>query len=91
MTSGDEQRPPGNVVASSQKSAIVEFAAMTNSLSILGHWSITHMDEWDQDFIDAEVKGYVRFDSDDRGEFQFGYVHGWMTCEMTEKGGRPAI
>jgi hypothetical protein len=58
---------------------------------ILGHWRITHMDMWDQSFVDAEVEGYVRFDLDDDGEFQFGYVHGWMTCEQTERDGKPAV
>ena len=58
---------------------------------LLGRWRITHMDEWDQDFVDAEVEGYVRFDPDGRGEFQFGYVHGHMTCERAERGGRPGV
>ena len=49
------------------------------------------MDQWDQDFVDAEVEGYVRFDHEDLGEFQFGYVHGNMTCERTERDGKPAI
>src|SRR5438128_743823 len=49
------------------------------------------MDEWDQEFVDAEVEGYVRLDRAGSGEFQFGYVHGWMTVEETERGGRPAV
>lgn len=49
------------------------------------------MDRWDQDFVDAEVEGYVRFDHVDRGEFQFGYVHGHMTCEQTRRNGKPAF
>jgi hypothetical protein len=57
---------------------------------ILGYWRITHMDMWDQSFVDEEVEGYIRFDLDDGGEFQFGYVHGWMHCEQTERDGKPA-
>ena len=49
------------------------------------------MEQWDQGFVDAEVEGYVRFDRGGGGEFQFGYVHGRMTCEQTERGGRPAV
>ncbi len=49
------------------------------------------MDEWDQAFVDAEVEGYLRIDNDGEGEFQFGYVHGWMTCEFTERGGKTAV
>jgi hypothetical protein len=58
---------------------------------ITGTFRITHMDEWDQDFVDAEVEGYIRFDPDGFGEFQFGYVHGDMTCEQTERDGKPAV
>jgi hypothetical protein len=64
---------------------------MAMKSSIAGRWRITHMDEWDQEFVDAEVEGFVRFDPDGGGEFQFGYVHGRMTCEQTERGGKPAV
>jgi hypothetical protein len=59
--------------------------------SILGHWRITHMDQWDQDFVDAEVEGYIRLDAGGAGEFQFGYVHGNIDYETTERDGRPAV
>jgi hypothetical protein len=58
--------------------------------SILGHWRITQMEMWDQDFVDAEVEGYVRLDHGGAGEFQFGYVHGWIDHDLTEREGRPA-
>lgn len=61
-----------------------------NPESILGHWRITHMDEWDQDFVDAEVEGYIRLDHGGSGEFQFGYVHGVIDHELTERDGKPA-
>jgi hypothetical protein len=32
---------------------------------IAGKWRISSMTEWDQDFVDAEVPGYI----------SFGYVH----------------
>jgi hypothetical protein len=41
--------------------------------------------------VDAEIEGYIRFDPDGGGEFQFGYVHGRMTCEQTKRSGRPAV
>jgi hypothetical protein len=34
------------------------------------------MEQWDQDFIDLVVPGYMTFRKDHRGEFQFGAVHG---------------
>jgi hypothetical protein len=58
--------------------------------SILGHWRITQMDMWDQDFVDTEVEGYVQLDERGSGEFQFGYVHGWIDHELTERDGKPA-
>ena len=57
----------------------------------LGRWRITSMDRWDQAFVDAEVEGYFRFDRGEGGEFQFGYVRGGLTCEATERDGRPAV
>lgn len=65
--------------------------ARKRKASIFGHWRITHMEQWDQDFVDAEVEGYIRFDQDGGGEFQFGYVHGQMVCEMTERDGKPTV
>ena len=41
---------------------------------IIGKWRITSMSEWDNDFIDAEVPGYIKFANDWIGDFQFGYV-----------------
>ena len=64
---------------------------MAESSPVLGHWRITHMEQWDQDFVDAEVEGYIRFDPDNGGEFQFGYVHGGLTWEHTKRGGKPAV
>ena len=64
---------------------------MPKNSPLLGLWRITHMDEWDQDFVDAEVEGYVRFDPDGSGEFQFGYVHGSMTVEDAVRDGKPAV
>ena len=58
---------------------------------ILGRFRITQMEAWDQDFVDAETPGFIRFDPDDRGEFHFGYAHGSMDCEQTERDGRPAV
>lgn len=41
-----------------------------------GHWRITWMEQWDQDFVDEEVKGFFEFGPHNSGSFQFGYVQG---------------
>ena len=43
-------------------------------MSNAGRYRITSMEMWDQDFVDAEVSGYIKFKKDGLGEFQFGYV-----------------
>jgi hypothetical protein len=59
--------------------------------SILGQWRITQMDMWDQDFVDEEVEGYVRLDHGGSGEFQFGYVHGWIDHQPVERDGKTGV
>ena len=63
---------------------------MSKAHPITGSFKITQMDEWDQEFVDAEVPGFIRFDNDG-GEFQFGYVHGNMDCLLTTRDGEPAV
>jgi hypothetical protein len=72
-----------------QKERDVAKAKPTNPFA--GRWRITHMDEWDQDFVDAEVEGYVEFAADGSGEFQFGYVRGGMDCRLTTRDGQPCV
>ncbi len=48
-------------------------------------WYISEMEMWDKDYIDEDVKGYFMFDKNNQGEFQFGYVHGFMDCEYIIK------
>ena len=56
-----------------------------------GHWLIESMTEWDADYINAEVPGFIEFVAQGRGEFQFGYVHGWMDYRLTTRGSEPAV
>ena len=41
-----------------------------------GRWSITWMDQWGQDYVDAEVEEFIEFEPKGLGFFQFGYVQG---------------
>jgi hypothetical protein len=35
----------------------------------LGRWRIVEMEQWDQDYIDLEVPGYILFEENNSGEF----------------------
>jgi hypothetical protein len=48
----------------------------------IGKWRITHMDEWDQDFVDLVVPGNFTIRKDGMGSFQFGAVQGEMDCRI---------
>ena len=48
---------------------------------LIGRWRITWMEQWDQDFVDAEVEGFFEFAPNGNGEFQFGYVR----CDIDYK------
>jgi hypothetical protein len=54
-----------------------------------GRWLIESMDQWE--FIDEEVRGYVEFDAEDSGDFQFGYVAGRIDYRLGQRKGKPAI
>ncbi|GAB6904947.1 conserved hypothetical protein [Desulfosarcina cetonica] len=62
-----------------------------DEIGIYGYWRIIEMEMWDQKFIDAEVQGYFHFDDDDSGEFQFGYVHGYMDCRFSIRNGKDFV
>lgn len=56
-----------------------------------GRWHIVSMTEWDEDFINAEVQGFIEFDDKNSGSFQFGHVSGDMDCRLTTRDGEPAV
>ena len=49
---------------------------------VTGRWLIEWIDQWDRDYIDAEVEGYFEFDARDSGDFQFGYVQGQIDYRL---------
>ena len=56
-----------------------------------GRWQIVSMTEWDEDYINAEVQGFIEFDAKGGGEFHFGYVHGQTDCQLTTRDAEPAV
>ena len=53
---------------------------------LIGKWRIIEMEQWEQDFVDAEMEGYIEFLENSTGEFHFGYVHGYMNCRYLKNG-----
>ncbi len=50
---------------------------MNEDSPYLGKWKITEMEVWDRDYIDLVVPGFIEFEADQSGSFQFGTVRGW--------------
>ncbi len=49
------------------------------------------MDQWDQEFVDAEVEGYFEFGPNNSGSFQFGYVQGEIDYRHGIRDGHPCV
>ena len=64
---------------------------MLASKPFVGRWRIMSMTMLDQEFIDEEEEGYIGFGAKERGEFHFGYVHGYTDCRFVTRGGEPAV
>lgn len=65
--------------------------AKKRMIKIVGRYQITSMEMWDQEFVDAEVPGYINFARNGFGEFQFGYVKCEIDWQETERSGVPAV
>jgi hypothetical protein len=57
----------------------------------LGLWRIVSMDQFEQDYVNAEDQAFIEFDESGGGELHFGYVQGDMDCRLTTRDGEPAI
>lgn len=49
----------------------------------VGIWRIVLMPDFDEKYLHEEVQAFIEFDDRGNGEFQFGYVHGFMDCRLT--------
>lgn len=48
------------------------------------------MELWEQDFVDLEGPGYIRFRRGGTGDFHFGAVQGWMDWRFAKRNGEEA-
>jgi len=47
--------------------------------NFIGKWHIIKVSEWDNDYVNEEVKAYIKIEKSGLGEFHFGYVQ----CSMS--------
>ena len=59
---------------------------MKNMKQFVGKWRIAEMEVWDQDYVDMEVPGFIRIDSEGTGCFQFGLVSGDIDGRLEQCG-----
>lgn len=55
-------------------------------MNIVGTWYIYEMELWGSDYFNMETQAFIKFDSEYRGEFQFGLVVGSFNGRVTEYG-----
>lgn len=53
----------------------------------IGIWRIVLMPDFDEKYLHEEVQAFIEFDNRNSGEFQFGYVHGFMDCRLSKLNG----
>lgn len=53
-----------------------------------GRWRITHMEMWEQQFVDLVVPGFIKFDGDE-SEMRFIAVRAWLDVRFSEVAGLP--
>src|SRR3989338_3271389 len=52
----------------------------------IGTWHITKMSEWDNDYVNEEVRAFVKIEKSGIGEFHFGYVQCSMSGDFKKSG-----
>ncbi len=45
-------------------------------MDFTGTWYIYEMEMWNEDYFNMEVPAYIKIDSNNQGNFQFGLVSG---------------
>jgi hypothetical protein len=60
-------------------------------MSVTGRWRIVEMELWDADAIDMLGPGFIEFDEDLTGQFQFIAVEGQMDCREGQRDGRACV
>lgn len=56
-----------------------------------GRWRITWMEQWDQEYVDEEVEGFIEFEPKGHGSFQYGYVQGNIDHRPSARDSEPCV
>jgi len=56
-----------------------------------GLWHIVSMEMWDEDYLNEEVQAFIEFEANGTGNFQFGYVQGYMDWRPGTRDGQQAV
>lgn len=54
----------------------------------IGRFRITSMEQFHQEYVDAESEGFFEFKKDGEGEFHFAYVHGFIDYRLGTRDGK---
>jgi hypothetical protein len=57
----------------------------------VGLWHIVSMETWDEDYFNEEVQAFIEFEAIGTGNFQFGYVSGYMDWRPATRDGHDAV
>jgi hypothetical protein len=60
-------------------------------MGLTGRWRIVEMGMWDSDAIDLLGPGFIEFDKNSSGWFQFVAVQGQMDCREEKRDGRVCV
>src|SRR5262245_42454145 len=66
-------------------------AKPTPKSPFVGTWHIVSMETWDEDYFNEEVQAFIEFEDNGTGNFQFGYVSGYMDWRPATRYGQPAV
>ena len=53
-------------------------------MDFTGTWYIYEMEMWDEDYFNMEVQAYIKIESNNRGDFQFGLVSGALDGKVVD-------
>lgn len=67
-----------------QKSLLNINEKTDKDMDFIGIWHIYEMKGWDEDYFNMEVQAYLKIDSNNLGNFQFGLVSGWIDGKLVD-------